>query len=361
MNTRRIRESKAQISISDGVFYNTEMSELRDVSVLFLRTLGTKGKRVLDATAATGIRAIRYGLEANAKDVTVLDMNAAAARLARRNVRMNGLKFEVINTSLQEFANVSRKRFDIIDFDPFGSPAPGINDLMKLSGDGTILMVTATDTAVLCGAHEAACVKIYGARPLHNEMCKEAGIRILIAYIARAAAGFNLGTEAILSISDKHYMRIFLRLRYGAKNAAESMKETGLGAFCRKCYSFRFGSGPAPLISPECPKCKSRTEGFGPLWLGRMQDKKFIETMLKLEDAPLVRQAYDEPDTMMLFSIPHITEKLGFSSVSKYKVIEILRSGGCIAAKTQFNKEGIKTNASIEDVIRAVKKARGSR
>lgn len=358
MNTRRIQEGKAAISISDGVFYNPEMSELRDISVLFLRALGIKGKRILDATAATGIRAIRYGLEAKAKDVTALDMNAAAARLAKRNVRTNGLGFEVIDMSLQEFANVSRKRFDIIDFDPFGSPAPGINDLMKISGDGTVLMITATDTAVLCGAHEAACVKVYGAKPLHNEMCKEAGIRILIAYIARIAAGFNFGTQALLSISDKHYMRVFLRLQYGAKNAAASMKETGLGAFCRHCYSFRFGGGPAPLISPKCPKCKGSSEAFGPLWLGRLRDKKFIETMIKLEDAPLVSQALEEPDTVMLFSIPHITEKLGFSSVSKYRVIELLRAEGYIATKTQFNKEGIKTDADIGEVIRAVKKAR---
>lgn len=358
MNMRRIREGKATISLSDGIFYNTEMSELRDISVLFIRAIGAKDKRVLDATAATGVRAIRYGLEAKANDITALDMNASAARLAKRNVRMNGLKFEVINTSLQEFANASRKKFDIIDFDPFGSPAPGINDLMRLSEDGTVLMITATDTAVLCGAHEAACVKVYGAKPLHNEMCKEAGIRILIAYIARVAAGFNFGTQAILSISDKHYMRVFLRLQYGAKNAAASIKGTGLGAFCRQCYSFRFGTGPAPLISPECPKCKGRSEAFGPLWLGRMQDKTFIETMLKLGDAPLVRQALEEPDTMMLFSIPHMTEKLGFSSVSKYKVIEILRAEGYLATKTQFSKEGIKTDADIREVLRAVKKAR---
>ena len=360
MNTRQIRENKARIVVSESVFYNPEMSELRDVSVLFLRALGARGKKVLDATAATGIRAIRYGLEAGANDVTVLDMNAAAYRLAKKNVRLNGLKFNVLNESLQEFANGTKMTFDIIDFDPFGSPQPGINDLMKLSGDGTVLMITATDTAVLCGAHEAACVKVYGAKPLHNEMCKEAGIRILIAYIAKAAAGFNFGTQTILSISDKHYMRVFLRLQYGAKNAATSMKEIGLGAFCRNCYSFRFGSGPAPLIRPECPVCKNRSDAFGPLWLGRLQDKKMIGEMLKLEDAPLIRRIFEEPDTMMLFSVPHITEKLGFSSVSQYRVMEILRANGYFAAKTQFDKDGIKTDAKIGDVLRAVKKARKS-
>lgn len=360
MNTRQIREGKATIRVLEGVFYNPEMAQLRDISVLFLRALGTKGKTVLDSTAASGIRAIRYGLEAKAKEVTVLDMNAAAARLARRNVRLNRLGFEVLNSSLQEFANGRKRVFDIIDFDPFGSPAPGINDLMKLSGDGTVLMITATDTAVLCGAHQAACVKVYAAKPLHNEMCKEAGIRILLAYVAKIAAGFNFGIEPMLSVSDKHYMRIFLQLRYGASSAVSSVSSIGLGAFCRQCYSFRFEKGPAPLIAPRCPKCSGRSDAFGPLWLEQLQDKKIIGAMLELGEMKLLRQIYEEPQTLMLFSVPHITEKLGFSSVSQYKVIEILRAKGYCATTTQFDKYGIKTDAGIEDVFRAVKSARKS-
>ena len=149
-----ISEGKARLYTGDNVFYNPEMKTLRDVSVLFLKAISTKRKRVLDATAATGVRAIRYALEAGAKDVTLLDINARAARVAKKNVGFNHLKFEVLNLSIQEFANTHRGSFEIIDLDPFGSPSPDVYDIMKLCWDGTILMITATDTAVLCGAHE---------------------------------------------------------------------------------------------------------------------------------------------------------------------------------------------------------------
>ena len=219
-----ISEGKARLYTGDNVFYNPEMKTLRDVSVLFLKAISTKRKRVLDATAATGVRAIRYALEAGAKDVTLLDINARAARVAKKNVGFNHLKFEVLNLSIQEFANTHRGSFEIIDLDPFGSPSPDVYDIMKLCWDGTILMITATDTAVLCGAHEAACVKIYGSKPLHNEMCKEVGIRILLNYVSKMASQFNFGIAPLVSISDRHYMRIFIRLEYGATKAIGSVK-----------------------------------------------------------------------------------------------------------------------------------------
>ncbi len=207
-----VSEGKAKIYTGKEAFYNPKMTELRDISVAFLKVISTKDKKVLDSTAATGIRAIRYALEAGAKDVVLLDINKSAAALAKKNVKLNRLKFDVLNKSIQDFANSSREKFGMIDHDPFGSPAPSLFDLMKISWDGTALMITATDTAVLCGAHQGACLKIYGAKPLHNEMCKEVGIRILLNYTARIASQFNFGVIPLLSISDMHYMRIFVRL-----------------------------------------------------------------------------------------------------------------------------------------------------
>ena len=247
---------------------------------------------------------------------------------------------------------------DVIDLDPFGSPAPYIYDLLKVSKDGTILMITATDTAVLCGAHEAACVKIYGSKPLHNEMCKEVGIRILLNYVSKMASQFNFGIAPLVSISDRHYMRIFIRLEYGATKAIGSVKSCGLGTFCRRCYAFRFAKGVAPLLGDGCGTCGKRLEAFGPLWLGKLYDKSITSRMLEMGDVPLLRDINQELDVLMLYSIPKITESLGFSSVSQYRVIEKLRGMGRAATTTQFDKDSIKTDASPKEVFRAVKSLR---
>lgn len=352
---KQISEGKAKFYTDGNVFYNPEMTTLRDISVLFLKVISTKRKRVLDATAATGVRAIRYALEAGAKDITLLDINENAAKMAAKNMKLNRLKFKVLNQSIQEFAGAHRGSFEIIDLDPFGSPAPQLTDILKLCWDGSVLMITATDTAVLCGAHEAACVKIYNSRPLHNEMCKEVGIRILLNYVSRTASAFNFGVVPLISISDRHYMRIFIRLEFGAAKAIGSVKSTGLGAFCRKCYAFKFANGVAPLLCGRCKNCGNRLEAFGPLWLGKLYDKLITSKMLGIGDIGILREINDELDVPMLYSVPKITEALGFSSVSHYKTIEKLKEMGRLATTTQFDKDGIKTDASPKEVFGAVK------
>lgn len=357
---KTIVEGKARILTGDA-FYNPKMAMLRDMSVMFLKAVRTRNMRVLDSTAATGVRAIRYALEAGTKNVTLIDINKKAAAVAKKNVKLNGLKLKVMNESIQGLANEHEGSFEAIDHDPFGSPAPNMFDLMKLAWNGTNLMITATDTAVLCGAHAGACIKVYGSRPLHNEMCKEAGLRILLNFTARTAAQFNFGMMPLLSISDMHYMRVFVRLEFGADKSIASMKNTGIGAFCSKCYEYMFEKGVAPLLGPLCPKCKSKMEPFGPIWLGSMRDRDTIMKMRKnsISDAASEKMdlLYEELDVPMFYSVPKLTKRLGVTSVSHYAVMEKLQETGARVTRTQFDPNGFKTDASIEEVFASVRAA----
>ncbi|MHB1830321.1 MAG: hypothetical protein ACYCO0_02915 [Candidatus Micrarchaeaceae archaeon] len=353
----QISEGKARIYASGDVFYNPKMETLRDISVSFLNAVGCGGRSLLDATSATGIRAIRYAKECGMKKGVALDMNRKAYGICKRNLKANKVRFAAVNKSVQEFANTYDGKFDIIDLDPFGSPAPCIYDVMKVSKGGTILMVTATDTAVLCGAHSKACVKIYNAKPLHNELCKEAGIRILIGYAARMASQFNFGVAPMLSVSDMHYMRIFFSLEGGASEAEDSLAKVGIGAYCRMCGSTRFGEGMAPLIGNACGECGSKLEGFGPLWTGMLYDKEMTSKMLKNKDIGIIRRIDGELDVPMFYSIPDVTSRLGRSSVSHYKVIELLKKRGRLATTTQFSVNGIKTDATAAEVVDIVRGA----
>lgn len=354
-----VSEGSADIEVG-GAFYNPKMRKLRDISVLFLRVLDLKNAKLLDATAATGIRAIRYAKEAGIRNVTMIDINPDVAEIAKRNAKRNRMKAKVMNKSIQELSGTYDDAFDIIDVDPFGTPVPMIHDVLKVSKNNTILMITATDTATLCGAEGNACFRIYSSRPIHNELCHEAGIRILMNYIAREAAQFNFGIEPLLSISDMHYMRIFLRLRSGSKEAVLSLKNSGFGAYCNKCHSFSYRKGITASVDSKCSYCKSEMILFGPLWLGQIHDRKTVEMMLKLgseygaDVCRLIGKINEEIDTPFYYSIPKITSYLKFTSVPLDGILEGLRKKHK-ASRTHFEENAIKTDADISEVIKAVR------
>ena len=85
-------EGKARIVGGEGVFLNPAMKGLRDVSVAFLKCSAPSKFSILDSTAATGIRGIRYAQEAGAGTVVALDVNPKASRNARRNFTANKIE-----------------------------------------------------------------------------------------------------------------------------------------------------------------------------------------------------------------------------------------------------------------------------
>lgn len=356
-------EGKAKISVSEDVFYNPKMGKLRDISVLFLKATTGRDARLLDCTAASGVRGIRYALEAGIKDATLLDINADAARAARANVRRNGLGLRVVNESIQEFANTRDDAFDVIDLDPFGTPVPYVHDLLKLSKDGTLFMITATDTATLCGAEEKACVKLYGSKPLHNELCHEAGVRILLNYVAREAAQFNFGIEPALSIADMHYMRVFVFLRRGAEKAVGSVKEGGFVSYCTNCHSFSTAKGIVPAVEAECGNCGKRMAISGPMWLGGLHSKEIVAKMLghgkgsSADATKLLEGIQDELETPFFYDLSKITEYLGMGSVPLDGVMDALAAKRRVS-RTHFGRNCIKTDAGIKEVVAGVKKAK---
>jgi tRNA (guanine26-N2/guanine27-N2)-dimethyltransferase len=292
-------------------------------------------------------------------------MNDAAFRNARVNSKLNKLGIKVLGKSLQEFANKDAGAFDVIDIDPFGSPAPMIHDALKMGIDGTVMMVTATDTATLCGAEGSACLRIYASRPIHNELCHEAGVRILLNFIAREAAQFNFGIEPLLCIADMHYMRVFVRLHRGAEEAVKSVGSSGFGAYCSNCHNFSFQKGVNVSINGTCDNCGKKMQVFGPLWLGNLFQKPLLAKMLKLgkryppEGLKLIEKINGELDTPFFYSIPKITSYLKLSSVPMDLVLTSLRKRHDVS-RTHFDKDAIKTTATTKQVIGAVRTLRQS-
>ena len=356
-----IKEGMARVKVYKGVFYNPRMKGLRDLSVLFLKS-SLNGGSVLDGTSATGVRGIRYLLESGISNCTFVDISSAARRNISANIKLNCVKGSVSEYDFQGFSNLSKDGFDAIELDPFGSPTPLVYDSMKVSRDGTMLMVTATDTAVLCGADFQACMRTYGSRPIHNGLCHEGAVRILIAYILRNAAQFGFGIKPMLYISDMHYLRVFLRLEKGAVKSTESVRRIGFLDYCGSCNSFASMLG-IPKARAECCSCGNATERSGPMWLGSISDKTVTESMLSHGEAfldrhtsRLLRLIHDEIDTQFFYYLPRITRTMRKGSVSSDKVIESLRGSGFSASRTSFTNFGVKTNAGISEVTEAVER-----
>jgi tRNA (guanine26-N2/guanine27-N2)-dimethyltransferase len=357
------KEGKAVV-YSTGAFVNEAARLTRDIGVAIAARYkdGDGGFSVLDATAATGIRGIRYCLEANASECTFLEINKTAYLTLKRNIAKNKLgNAKALNTSIQEFANSGQDSFDIIDLDPFGGVQPYVNDLMKLVRDGSLFFATSTDTAVLCGAHHGACVRLYGAIPMHNELCKEAGIRILIGSIAKAAATFNFGVEPLLSMVYKHYMRVHFRMKHGAENAMSSVKELGFMEYCNGCSHRGTQKGLIPRRL-QCQDCGAQLQLSGPLWIGKLHDKGTMEsvcTALSSNKDSILDRLRQEVDSPILYDVPKATRRLGMESVSPYKVIEELVQGGYAASAAHFDTSCIKTDVDIGIFVRAVRDAAG--
>ena len=353
-------EGRARIEAGEA-FLNPQARFSRDLSVALVSLFAKKSTKILDPTAATGIRGIRYYLETKSKDITLLEINRRASLSARKNIRANRVNAKVINKSMQEFANTTKERFDVIDLDPFGSVAPDLFDVLKISKDGTYLFLTATDMAVLCGAHEQACLKIYDAKPMHNELCHEVAARILIGFAARMASQFNFGVEAVLSLSYAHYLRVILRLRQGADAAKDSIKQLGYAYYCEKC-GYRNASGSTFPSERDCKLCGYRLLIAGKLWSGQLYDKK----MLKRATAEFRKRKFDEKglrmlntiaaeiDTPLYYSIPKITKKMGLPAISPILVMDSLKQKGIPASRTHFEKDSIRTSADITAVKKEI-------
>jgi len=112
---------------------------------------------------------------------------------------------------------MSEARFNVIDVDPFGSPAPFVDAACRSASK--MLCVTATDTAPLSGAHFSAGVRRYSALPMNTEYHAETGIRILIGTIIRELVKYDKSATPVLAHATEHYYRAYLLLDRGAELA----------------------------------------------------------------------------------------------------------------------------------------------
>jgi len=341
----------------EGAFYNPRMRLNRDLGVAMVRALGISD--YLDALAASGARGLRVAKEAGAAAVALNDVSPRAVALILENARLNGLVgCEVLSSN----ANVllHQRRFEAVDLDPFGSPAPFLAAAARSALD--YLFITATDTAPLCGAHLKSGIRKYMAVPVKAEHHREMGARVLLGAAARELARVDKGVRPLLTHATDHYVRVYLGIAKGAKSADRTLESMGYLEQCRSCGLWRTVSGMGCPSSGKCSFCGGRAEVAGPLWLGPIQDPGVIGRALAAMEGSaarsdrgvrLLQACADEIDLPMYYDHHRLCRRFKATPGTASDLVEELRSLGWSASRTHFSGVGVKTDAPIE-VLREV-------
>ena len=322
------------------VFFNPEMGTNRDVSIILLRATRRKLK-CLDLFTGTGIRGLRIKAEVPGSEVTLNDANPSAIKLIEKNAKLNKLKLEVSYHSANKFLKESKKKWDYIDIDPFGTPAPFLEAAVgNLSKDG-LLGITATDTSALCGTYPSACKRKYNSKSLRCPMMHELGLRILINATQEVAEKQGINLCPIFVHSTRHYMRIYLK--------KVSKKQSNRGYFK---YNFRTGEF-------STTKRKPRKDYAGPLWLGPLWDAKLVNKMLDDMHLPILDKISNESkiQTVGFYDIHSLAKIYHLEQLPKLRnVMESLLKQDFKVERTHFTPTGIKTDAKLKDVLKILKK-----
>jgi tRNA (guanine26-N2/guanine27-N2)-dimethyltransferase len=127
------------------------------------------------------------------------------------------------------------QKFDVVDLDPYGSAAPFIDSAIASAREGALLLVTSTDSAVLCGNYSETCHAKYGSTGIKTVACHEMAVRILLAALERAAARQGKSIVPLVSLHIDFYIRVFVRVYTSAADAKMACCKLGLMVQCAQC------------------------------------------------------------------------------------------------------------------------------
>lgn len=355
-----MEEGKARISLAAGVFFNPEMELCRSVFSLAVGAIGEK-LGVVDAMCASGARGIRYKAEnSNVGKLALVDASRKAVACARKNAVKNRVKCRAVHADANEF--LRKNAFDFVELDPFGSPQPFLHDAARClaANRGGYLSATATDVAVLCGAHHAACLKNYAAIPLNNEFCHENACRILAAAVAREFAPMNLAATPAFTLSHRHYVKVLFRAEVGAEKSVEAMKKIGFVSYCPSC---QWRDGKRLPLQKDCPHCGALLQVGGPLYLGSLWDGALLEKMLALntergggkpkEIEKLLSTMLGEAaiPSIGYYDLHVLAKKRGCKILPMDDAVARLRKAGFSASRTHFCPTAVRTDAPHEKAL----------
>jgi tRNA (guanine26-N2/guanine27-N2)-dimethyltransferase len=349
-----------------GVFFNPRMGMNRDIAMLFALShfFPSRQLRVCDPMTASGVRAVRYVLEtSNVLHVLAADSESSPVETARRTVDLNGLagKISVVQSEANLLLlNHVTERFDLVDLDPFGSPAPYFENTLRATVDGGVIAATATDMGPLTGARAPACIRRYGVRPVRSEFEKEMAIRILAGCLVMIGGRLELGVEIAFSHASDHYARIYAKVSKGRRSANLSAKSLGFLEYCPECLR-RNTQSKLESVRTFCVDCGGSVRVGGPIWLGSIWDPQTVQGMI--EHTPGLQSSRlseiqniltciceEQSSSPFHYRTDAFSRRLVCRPPALKQVLATLQEAGFEATRTHFSPNGFRTNAPCRDI-----------
>lgn len=353
-------------------FFNPNAKWNRDISMLVYKvyTSSSKNKTLADSICGVGARGLRASVEVpQIETIYFNDLNPIAIEFAKEGAKLNQVQDKCIfkTNEVCKFLNFEEReirRFDIVDLDPFGSPSPYVDCVLRSVSNGGLISITATDTAVLCGVFPAVCYRKYYGFPIRSEYSNEIGVRLLVSFIALNATRFDLSVVPYFCHSNLHYLRVYLKIIFSSSLANTVSSKIGFIKHCQKCKSRRVEKIREHNL--VCDLCGAKCIMAGPLWIDSIFDSDFVNSMLNelknSENSTSPRNDHNRLLKMMqictselpipaYFETDSIASSAKKSSISLDKVISTLASNGFQSSKTTMNEKGFKTNASPKEII----------
>ncbi|KAK0182400.1 hypothetical protein PV327_000544 [Microctonus hyperodae] len=412
-----VNEGKAEILVTEkNVFYNPVQEFNRDLSVavlsLFAREkydenvkktnkfsdnshkdvensmeLSNKNKNgisILEALSATGLRSIRYGKEIPYVDrIVANDISSKAVDSIKKNIEHN--KMDHLITANHQDATIfmyqsRQNRFDVVDLDPYGCPSIFLDSAVQCVSNGGLLLVTATDMAVLAGNSPETCYVKYGAVSIKSKACHELALRILLQHIAAHAGRYGRYIEPLLSVSVDFYIRVFVRVFTGQIKCKKNTSKLGMVYQCIGCESmtiqplgtvdsesYKLPSGPP--VDQLCKFCRHKHHIGGPIWIGSIHNQSFVAKLIESVDnmelgtlkriKGVLNVIHEELDIPLYYVLDRLMSIVRCDTPSMIKFRSALLNAGYKVSFSHTNKLSIKTDAPtavIWDIVRAWEK-----
>ncbi|MFZ1023564.1 MAG: hypothetical protein WAN87_05465 [Thermoplasmata archaeon] len=244
------------------MFYNPAMALDRDLGVAFARAwrrVDPAPKRGWEMLAATGVRGLRLLHESGRfRSMLSTEQNGAAFQVLRENVARYAGEGAAADRRDARGAPEGAP-FDYVDLDPYGSPLPFLQPAIRAVKEGGVLGVTATDMMVLAGVEPGAAERKYGSRPIRGRLAPEAGLRILLATVARRAREGGRRIVPWLAYVHDHHVRTYVQITDQQSEVADPVQNIDP----QKWEGPRL-PGPGP---------------WGPFWVGPLLDVHVVAAL----------------------------------------------------------------------------------
>ncbi len=333
-----------------SIFFNPNARISRDIAILAYRAYNKKGS-IVDALAGIGVRGIRAKREVdNIEDVYINDINPDAIKLARDIAKINGIECIFSINEANRFL-LSIERAEIIEIDPFGTPAYYVDNALRATKDNGMICLTATDTPVLQGLYPKVAERRYYGRSARVEYSIEVALRLMLGMLARVASRLELAIEPLFAHSIRNHMRVYAKINVSKSLANEMVDNIKSFYHCFRCNNRGYDK--------ECMKCKKDMSLIGPLWINNIFSDEFVENMLNNYDDTLANickkvlsLALEELDTVSYYTIDEISARLKIEPPSIDNILTILNRHGFKASRSYLVFNGFKTDASYNEILR---------